>query len=205
MKINNEGSNTRSMQLHNLSKQTSEKKSGNEVVEISLESNVNTRESFMLNCKGGELESAICTLEESRQIIYSDVDEQMLIKISFIEPVSITKFGMQALDIDIGHESDKGDDAQGKPEYDVGELGKPRLAKLYVNSPLADFGEIEDLTPSFTKVFSEDDLREFSTFTLPGSKFHRLKHLTIFIEENQNCREKTYFNKIKLLGYVIQS
>lgn len=201
MNINNEGSNTRSMQLHNLSKQCSEKKSGNDILEMSLESNVNMRESFMLNCKG-ELESAISTLEESRQIIYSDVDEQMLIKISFVEPVSVTKFGMLALDIE--NESEKGD-IQDKSELDNKELSKPRLAKLYVNSPLADFGEIDDLTPSFTKVFSEDDLKEFSTFTLPGSKFHRLKHLTIFIEENQDRREKTYFNKIKLLGYVIQS
>ncbi|OII75368.1 thioredoxin [Cryptosporidium ubiquitum] len=201
MNINNEASNTRAMQLHTLNKLVSEKKNANEMVEISLESNINMSESFMLNCKG-ELDKAISIFEESREIIYSDVDEQMIIKISFIEPVSITKFGIQALEIQ--NETEKYE-IKDQPELDVAELSKPRLAKLYVNSPLADFGEIEDLTPSFTKVFTNQELQEFSIFTLPGSKFHRLKHLTIFIEENQDCKEKTYFNKIKLLGYIIPS
>ncbi|KAL3128103.1 putative thioredoxin [Cryptosporidium hominis] len=201
MNINNEASNTRAMQLHTLNKLASEKRNGNEAVEISLESNINLNESFMLNCKG-ELGKAISILEESKEIIYSDVDEQMIIKISFIEPVSITKFGIQALDIE--NESEEFG-IHDKTELDLKNCSKPRLAKLYVNSPLADFGEIEDLTPSFTKVFAEQELRESLVFTLPGSKFHRLKHLTIFIEENQDLKEKTYLNKIKLLGYIIPS
>lgn len=189
------------MQLHTLNKLASEKRNGNEAVEISLESNVNLNESFMLNCKG-KLGKAISILEESKEIIYSDVDEQMIIKISFIEPVSITKFGIQALDIENESEEFGIND---KTELDLKNCSKPRLAKLYVNSPLVDFGEIEDLTPSFTKVFTEQELQESLVFTLPGSKFHRLKHLTIFIEENQDLKEKTYLNKIKLLGYIIPS
>lgn len=201
MNINNEASNTRAMQLHSLNKLANEKRSGNEIVEMSLESNINMNESFMLNCKG-ELDKAISIFEESREIIYSDVDEQMIIKISFIEPVSITKLGVQALEIKDGGENFEIKD---QSELDMTELSKPRLVKLYVNSPLIDFGEIEDLTPCFTKVFTEQELQDFSMLTLPGSKFHRLKHLTIFIEENQECKEKTYFNKIKLLGYIIPS
>ncbi|KAH8583985.1 Thioredoxin 1 [Cryptosporidium sp. chipmunk genotype I] len=201
MNINNEASNTRAMQLHTLNKLAHEKRNGNDAVEISLESNINLNESFMLNCRG-ELGKAISILEESKEIIYSDVDEQMIIKINFIEPVSVTKFGILALDIE--KESEKFE-VQDKQELDLKEFSKPRLVKLYVNFPLADFGEIEDLTPCFTKVFTEQELQEPSMFTLPGSKFHRLKHLTIFIEENQDCKEKTYFNKIKLLGYVIAS
>ncbi|KAJ1608890.1 putative thioredoxin [Cryptosporidium canis] len=200
MNINNEASNTRAMQLHTINKLANEKKSGSETLEVSLEFNVNMKESLMLNCKG-ELGKAISILDEDKHIIYSDVDEQMIIKISFVEPVSITKFGLQALDIENQLESDIKDQS----ELDMNELSKPRLAKFYVNCPLIDFSEIDDLTPCFTKVFSDDDLKEFLVCTLPGSKFHRIKHLTIFIEENQACKEKTYFNKIKILGYVIPS
>ncbi|KAF7457331.1 PITH domain protein [Cryptosporidium felis] len=198
MNINNEASNTRAMQLHTLNKLANEKKTCNELTEISLESNINMNESLMLNCKGN-LSRAISILEENNDFIYSDVDEQAIIKISFVEPVLITSFGIQALDF---KSSVCLDDCE---DIDKSQFSKPKLVKLYVNSPLVDFSEIEDLTPCFTKVFIDQELQEFSAFNLPGSKFHRVKHLTIFIEENQESKEKTFFNKIKLLGRVIPS
>ena len=170
MNINNEASNTRAMQLHTLSKLVTEKRVGNDILEISLESNIDMNESLLLNCQG-QLADIVDTLETKKSIIFSDVDEQIIIKLSFIEPVSITKFGILAVATD-------------KQDQKL-ELSEPKLVKLYVNSPLIDFNEIEDLTPCYSRNFSLEDLKEFSIFNLPGSKFHRVKHITIFIQENQ--------------------
>ncbi|KAK6588844.1 hypothetical protein RS030_2269 [Cryptosporidium xiaoi] len=195
MNINNEASNTRAMQLHRLNKNLTEKKNGSENVEINLKCNINFNESSLLNCRG-ELINLLNSVEESKDSIYSDVDEQIIIKFSFLEPVILSKFGVKALEID---------ECSNHREIEGSELSKPKTVKIYTNLPLIDFNEIDDFTPAYSRDFKECDLKEFTEFNLPGSKFHRVKHLTIFIQDNQDSKEKTYLNKIVLLGNIIPS
>ncbi|KAL7069028.1 hypothetical protein ACR3K2_05610 [Cryptosporidium serpentis] len=185
MNIDSEAINTRYMQLHSLNKQKNERANPSE---IDLGYCVNVRESFLLNCKG-ELKHIFNT-ENNLNPIYSDVDEQMMIKLSFEEVVSITQFGIKVF-----KQSNQGQVI----------CSSPKLVKLYVNSPLSDFSEIEDMEPCFTINFKQDDTENCQMKILPGSKFYRVKHLTIFIQENQDNVDISFLNYVKIVGYVLAS
>ncbi|KAH8740073.1 hypothetical protein FG386_000900 [Cryptosporidium ryanae] len=195
MNINNDVSNTRAMQLHKLSKISTEKKTANENVEINLNRNINLNESSLLNCSG-ELINLLNLVEDSKDFICSDVDEQIIIKLTFLEPVTLSKFGIKTLEIE---------EYNNHEELEKCEFSMPKTVKLYTNLPLIDFNEIGDFIPAYSKCFEESDLKEFIEFNLPGSKFHRVKHLAVFIQDNHNNKERTYLNKISLVGNILPS
>jgi hypothetical protein len=106
----------------------------------------------------------------------SDVDEQILINLSFKHTISFLAFKIDCDDIDYA----------------------PKTIKIFHNFGTLGFDNCEELTPTVEFIMYPKDLSKDIKLDTPKLKF--VNNLTIFIEDNQGDMDTTKINKIHLLG-----
>lgn len=133
---------------------------------------------------------AILRANPSDELMVSDVDEQILLKIVFKEPTTILKMSLRASKGPSQVVQDTGIEASG-----------PAFVKCFANEESLDFQEAEASTPAQSIIFEENDLTEEKTKLLRGSKFQRCSSIQLLIETNQNETPYTFLNRLTLLGH----
>lgn len=127
--------------------------------------------------------SAILLANPQDKALVSDVDEQLLLKLEFTDPVTITSIAFRA---------------ETCPEESC---SGPRIVKCYANHPDLDFDDTEALIPGQVIILTEDQLHG-SKVCLKGSKFSRCHSAQFFVEKNQKDCERTFLNRLSLWGRV---
>merc|ERR1740116_393499 len=127
-----------------------------------------------------------------------DVDGQIMIKLQFRDPVSLTGLLIRATkgpsEEELKSIFDDDDD-----EDEDHEPSGPRLIKLFSNKPQIDFTDAEEMKPAQQIVLKSKQLKG-DKIQLKALKFQRCSSLQIFIVDNQKETEFTFVNRIGLIG-----
>ncbi|KAL8432312.1 hypothetical protein Efla_000896 [Eimeria flavescens] len=132
------------------------------------------------------LQSKLCNVA-----LVSDVDEQLLLNISFKQPVRLTSFSVLASTPPAGFST--------VPEEEDSVSG-PMLVKVYCNKNTLNFCGVADEACAFSVMLSADDVLNERRIALPGSKFQMCSSVQIFIQENLSDSALTFINKLALFG-----
>lgn len=117
-----------------------------------------------LTSKGGYLES--------------DCDEQLIIALSFNQPVKLHSFKMQA-------PADKG----------------PKNLKFFINMPRTlDFDQADSMEPVQSFEMTPEDLKEGNVINFRYVKFQNVQNIAIFVKDNQGGEETTQIDYLCLIG-----
>merc|ERR1740123_1244455 len=123
-----------------------------------------------------------------------DVDAQIMIKLAFRDPVSLTGIHIRATKgpaVEDTKEDDDGDESDDEDHTPSG----PRLIKLFSNQPALDFTDAEELKAAQQLVLTPKQLKGVRV-QLKALKFQRCSSLQIFIVDNQDETGFTYLNRI---------
>ncbi|CDR96035.1 Thioredoxin-like protein 1 [Babesia bigemina] len=131
----------------------------------------------------GKLSEVLVSTSPNTPPMVSDVDEQLILKVFFLDPVSIVSIQLCC-------------DA---PPDDL-EASKPKTVRLYTNRTEFDFSESDSVIPQHEIVLNEVSVGEKQT--LKGTKFDRVTSLQIFIVDNLEGKERTYLQRLILMGTV---
>lgn len=179
MNIQNTNKNTSSMQAHNkLKSGMSQGAVLREDLDLATFSDViDYRNSVALNAS-----SDGCTLSELMQAnpsqpMFSDVDEQLLVKISFKGSCALTQLRFRA-----------------------GEENAPRKVKVFVNKESMDFNDLEDLRPALETELVYDEKE--AVVKLNGPNFSRVSSIQVLIEDNADDDEKTILARFGVVGHA---
>ncbi|ETO21850.1 hypothetical protein RFI_15355 [Reticulomyxa filosa] len=139
-----------------------------------------------------------------------EVDEQLMIKLSFRDPVSITHLIIRADTPPQSHphpsvtdEKEKEKEKEKTKDSEI-EYSGPRMIKLFANKPELDFEDAEDTPVAQQLVLTEKDLTG-EKLTLKSLKFQRCNSLQILIVDNQHDSEVTFLNRIGIIGRLAKS
>ncbi|XP_043930854.1 thioredoxin-like protein 1 [Protopterus annectens] len=114
----------------------------------------------------------------------SDCDEQLLITVSFNQPVKIYSMKL--------HGPDNG---QG-----------PKYIKIFTNLPRSfDFDEAEASKPTQDFDLTSDDIKEDSIIQLRYVKFQNVNSVTMFVKSNQGNEETTRISYFTFIGTPVQA
>jgi len=130
-----------------------------------------------------------------------DVDGQLMIKLAFRDPVSLTGLIIRATKGPTEEDMKKafGDDDDDDEDEDDHEPAGPRLVKLFSGKPELDFTDAEDMKAAQQIVLSAKQLKG-DKIQLKALKFQRCTSLQIFFVDNQKESEYTFVNRIALRG-----
>lgn len=146
--------------------------------------------------------AAICQVASLQQLLraknlnlalVSDVDEQLLLNISFKQPVRLTAFAVCASAPPSGFATsvDEEDSVSG-----------PMLVKVYSNKGSLNFCGVVEEACAFSVSLSDEDVLQGRRIALPGSKFQMCSSVQFFIQENLSGTAYTFLNKLALYGVV---
>ncbi|KAL8448160.1 hypothetical protein Emed_003973 [Eimeria media] len=123
--------------------------------------------------------------------LVSDVDEQLLLNISFKQPVRLTAFSMLASTPPAGFSvsADAEDSVSG-----------PMLVKVFCNKSSLNFCGVADEACAFSVMLSAEDILQERRIALPGSKFQMCSSVQLFVQENQEGSSYTFINRLALFG-----
>ncbi|KAL8433030.1 hypothetical protein ACSSS7_004170 [Eimeria intestinalis] len=126
-----------------------------------------------------------------RLALVSDVDEQLLLNISFKQPVRLTAFSMLASTPPAGFSAnaDEEDSVSG-----------PMLVKVFCNKSSLNFCGVADEACAFSVMLSAEDVLQERRIALPGSKFQMCRSVQLFVQENQERSSFTFINRLALYG-----
>lgn len=111
----------------------------------------------------------------------SDCDEQLLLVISFQQPIRLHSMIIQG-------PKDHG----------------PKLVKLFINQTRTlDFDSAENMEPVQQLELKEDDLANNQLINLRFVKFQNVQSLTIFFANNQSGSDTTIVHYLKLIGQPV--
>merc|ERR1711971_614341 len=130
-----------------------------------------------------------------------DVDGQIMIKLQFRDPVSLTGIIFRATKGPSNEELKQifdEDDDEENVDADHEPSG-PRLIKLFSNKPQIDFTDAEDMKSAQQIVLKPKQLKG-DKIQLKALKFQRCSSSQIFIVDNQKETEFTFVNRIGLIG-----
>eukprot|EP01054_Gregarina_sp_Poly1_P004672 Gregarina_sp_Poly_1__4671@NODE_2497_length_2057_cov_184_027136_g1586_i0_p2_GENE_NODE_2497_length_2057_cov_184_027136_g1586_i0NODE_2497_length_2057_cov_184_027136_g1586_i0_p2_ORF_typecomplete_len196_score23_07PITH/PF06201_13/7_4e28_NODE_2497_length_2057_cov_184_027136_g1586_i013421929 len=185
MNVTREAANTRRMREHQLTKRQDNSITHEEVDLGVVTTVIDYSTSALLNARPSSagLLDVIQGGVDCKPLI-SDADEQIIMKISFKDPCTITAVIIRA------------DEA---PEVSEGEeVSGPKSLKFYSNREDLDFSEVEDFPPAQTAELKKDE----GKVVLRGNKFQRVNSVQIFTVSNQNDTPLTYINQLSLRGFV---
>ncbi|GIX64985.1 PITH domain protein [Babesia caballi] len=131
----------------------------------------------------GQLSEVLLPTAVDSPPMVSDVDEQLILKLFFIEPVNIAYIVLQC----------------DEPPDDV-EASAPKTLHLYVNRPEFDFIEADTVIPHQKIVLDEATMHQ--KHPLKATKFDRVRSLHVFVVDNLEGVEHTYLNRLTLYGTV---
>lgn len=131
--------------------------------------------------------------KSSHVALVSDVDEQLLLNISFKQPVRLTSFSILASTppADFSSNVDEDDSVSG-----------PMLVKVYCNKSSLNFCGVADEACAFSVMLNPDDVLRERRIALPGSRFQMCSSVQLFIQENLAGSTYTFINKLALFGVV---
>lgn len=188
MNISTEGTNTQKMVQHNQAKERSyadslSRKTTDLVTLPNGRLNIDFRESIILNSQNYSKEQLVDLFGPNGQMLLSDVDAQILIKLKFIDKVDCGRIVFYPV--------------ESVPE----ETSFARRIKLFVNKPEMDFGDVSD-----TAGAAEFELGESGEspqgFPLAGSRFARISSIQILIEDNWKDTDVSVIGRIGLEGLL---
>ena len=134
-----------------------------------------------------------------------DVDGQIMIKLAFRDPVSLTGIHFRATKGPKVEDTKQDDDDDGDESEDEDHTPSgPRLIKLFSNQPALDFTDAEELKAAQQIVLKPKQLKG-DKIQLKALKFQRCSSLQIFIVDNQDETEFTFLNRIALIGRLAKA
>jgi len=149
---------------------------------IDLTSFINKSESECLN-ESDEHNLSGCLSSGSNTYLESDCDEQLIINLSFNQPLKLHSLKIVA------------------PK----ENG-PKNVKLFINLPhTLDFDQSSSMEPLQKLEFSGEDVSKGTPIALRYVKFQNVMNLLIFIENNQSNSEVTRIDYLSLIGSPVSA
>jgi hypothetical protein len=179
MNINNQSSNTRSMQAHNKLKQANLAQGcvKREDVDLATFTDIiDYRNSVTLNADAEGAGLAEIMESSPPKPMTSDVDAQLLFKLSFKSSVALTQLRIKQ-----------------------GEGSAPNLIKVYVNQENMDFQDAEDLKPALTKELEYEDGE--AVVKLTGPNFSRVGSVQVLVEDNVDDEDVTTVARFAMIGH----
>ncbi|KAJ8750503.1 hypothetical protein K2173_015651 [Erythroxylum novogranatense] len=154
-----------------------------------------------LQCIFPNSNSYSCYREDDALNLGSDADEQLLIYIPFLQVVKLffvvikgpEEEGICKLNFPYDASMQSSTIREKKIINDINSV------RFFYCSHLDFFSNVNDFPPSDTVVLSSDDLKG-KLVVLKYVKFHNVRSLTVFIEDNQSGSEITKVQKIALFG-----
>ena len=186
MQVNNEQTNTQKMLEHNRMKEKTMQGSLQRSLVDVVFSNIDSRESTILNCKDFS-DSTMKSYFEGVEAIESDADCQLIIKLKFLNKVDCNQLIFYP------------------PPSSLDEsVSNARTVKLFVNRNDIDFADVETVPP--TAQFELPFDYENGSFAVPlaGAKFTRIQSLQLFVEDNFGT-DATRLGRIRLDGFIAPS
>lgn len=129
----------------------------------------------------GKLAEILMPMHEGGNPMVSDVDEQLILKVFFRDPVHVNAI---TINCDV-----KPADIDASP---------PKTMRIYANRPEFDFSCVETVVPHQTLTFNDRSLKE--KHLLNGTKFDRVSSLVIFMVDNIDGKDRTFISNITLWG-----
>ncbi|KAL8271225.1 hypothetical protein Esti_004886 [Eimeria stiedai] len=123
--------------------------------------------------------------------LVSDVDEQLLLNVSFKQPVRLTAFSMLASTPPAGFSASA--DAEDS-------VSGPMLVKVFCNKSSLNFCGVADEACAFSVMLSVEDILQERRIPLPGSKFQMCSSVQLFVQENQEGSTYSFINRLALFG-----
>ncbi|PVU98612.1 hypothetical protein BB559_001419 [Furculomyces boomerangus] len=124
-------------------------------------------------------------LMSNNTAIHSDVDEQILIHISFSQPVKLFAI---------------------KITPSKGHLEKaPKVVKLFTNRPYMGFEDTDSIEPTDTIEYTSEIYKGDGIIKARYVRFQNVSKLSIFIQDNLEDDTETVLNKVTLIGTPLQS
>ncbi|CEM33379.1 unnamed protein product [Vitrella brassicaformis CCMP3155] len=198
-RTNNEATNTEKMRQHQLMKRMSAKPSGvHEEMDLAVCSDViGFEQTLALNASSKFAKiREILEANPTDKSLVSDVDRQLILKISFKNPVTLTFISFRA-DVPPKPNPDTAGDGGGGGDDD--DISPPSIIRIYSNKEDMDFDEVDRLEPSQTFELSKEQLSG-QRLVLRGSRFQRCSSIQIFVEDNHGDTEQTFLNRVSLIG-----
>jgi len=125
---------------------------------------------------------AHCLESNKQTFLESDCDEQLIITLSFSQPIKLHSIKVRAPD-----------------EYG------PKTLKFFLNQPMSlDFDKAETSEPvQLIELRPEDLADDAKPVQLKYVKFQNVNSLTIFVKDNQTGKETTRITQILLIGLPV--
>eukprot|EP01053_Blabericola_migrator_P009521 Blabericola_migrator_1__9520@NODE_517_length_7921_cov_221_621976_g395_i0_p6_GENE_NODE_517_length_7921_cov_221_621976_g395_i0NODE_517_length_7921_cov_221_621976_g395_i0_p6_ORF_typecomplete_len195_score29_75PITH/PF06201_13/1_6e27_NODE_517_length_7921_cov_221_621976_g395_i020602644 len=184
MNINREAANTRRMREHQLTK-----RQGNAVAHEEVDLGVATSvidytTSTLLNAKpdSGNVQSVTQGIGKA---VVSDADEQLIVKIMFKDPCTITAVIVEAK-------------SPPEPSSEDESMSGPKTLNFYSNKDDLDFWEVQEIPAAQVADIPQGEAK----VVLKGNKFQRVNSVQIFAADNQNGTPLTFINRLSLRGFV---
>lgn len=179
MNFQNTSKNTNAMQAHNKAKgNLAQGCVAREDVDLAAFTDIiDYRNSVALNASTDGAGLSEVMLASPSQPMVSDVDEQLLLKISLKGSCAVTKLIFRA-----------------------GDEQAPRSIKVFVNKDNMDFQDIEDLVPVHQLELVYDDKE--AEVKLNGPNFSRVSSIQVLIEDNVDDDEKTTLARFGVVGHA---
>ena len=128
----------------------------------------------------------------------ASVDPQLLIKLSFREPVKLR--GLKLLST----ASTASTSASVQSENPDGNTeSAPKTLKLYVNSPNLSFADTDSTPPTETIVVGREEVGGEREVKVKFVKYQNVTGLTILVEDNQDDSDVTVIQRLELIGATI--
>eukprot|EP01057_Protomagalhaensia_wolfi_P002780 Protomagalhaensia_wolfi_Nauph_80__2779@NODE_289_length_2904_cov_262_861431_g216_i0_p2_GENE_NODE_289_length_2904_cov_262_861431_g216_i0NODE_289_length_2904_cov_262_861431_g216_i0_p2_ORF_typecomplete_len196_score23_70PITH/PF06201_13/1_1e27_NODE_289_length_2904_cov_262_861431_g216_i033620 len=185
MNINREAANTRRMREHQLSKRP-ESTVAHEEVDLGVATSViDYTTSTALNARP-DIGNVRDVTQGTGKALVSDADEQLILKIMFKDPCTVTAVIVRA---------DSPPDQEGGSSEPI---SGPKNIKFYSNREDLDFWEVQDIPAAQSTQIDAGEAK----VVLKGNKFQRVNSIQIFAADNQGDTPLTYINQLSLRGFV---
>jgi hypothetical protein len=145
-----------------------------------LASCIDHTKSQVLNASNPHVLKAVLGGEGVDAVLHSDSDEQILIEISFLQPVKVNSISIVA------------------PAP-----AAPQTVKLFANRVNLSFDDMDSITPTQTLELNEGHATGTSV-PLQFVKFQTVNSMTVFIENNVEDAEVTSLQRFSLVGTASQ-
>ena len=131
----------------------------------------------------------------------SSVDPQLLLKLSFREPVKLRGFKLLST---AGTTSSAAASASIQSESADGATeSAPKTVKLYVNSPNLSFADTDSTPPTETIVLGREEVGGEREVKVKFVKYQSVTGLTLLVEDNADDSEVTVIHRLELIGAPI--
>lgn len=184
MNINREAANTRRMREHQMTKRQDSTITHEEVDLGLMTTVIDYTTSTVLNARPDSGDIQDVTRGTERALI-SDTDEQVILRIVFKDPCTVTAIIVRADDVpDVEELKDQ--------------ISGPKKLNFYSNREDLDFSEVEDVPPAQSADLEAGEAK----VVLRGNKFQRVNSIQIFAVSNQSDTPMTFINQLSLRGFV---